>query len=387
MLKRNLWKLVLSFTIVLWALLSLTPLTDRDVPTYIAGEVETRNAEFQALLDEARGRFEAKEAPSVFVALRDIANERRIDLASTYFPATKLESSLVNVAKRNTILLDHLLAQSKGRLQLGLDLKGGVAFVLEVDEKAAAGIGEGERQEKLAKAIEIIGDRINGLGVAEPVIRAIGTNRIEVQLPGVNTRDNPEVLESVKKPARLDFRVVYPFARPGPDVETPLGFEVKTYEQDSRTGQTVETELFIKRTWEMTGENVINAYPTMDEFGRFRIIIRFNEAGRRQFAAATREVANLTRELIQRTGDSEARAQMAIVLDGRVYSIPGVKEEINNDSAEITGQFSQREAVELANVLNNPLDLPLVVQEQFEVGPSLAKESIASGTLAFVIGL
>lgn len=387
MLKRNLWKLVLSFTIVLWALLSLTPLTDRDVPTYIAGQVETRNAEFQALLDEARGRFEAKEAPSVFVALRDIANERRIDLASTYFPGTKLESSLVNVAKRNTILLDHLLAQSKGRLQLGLDLKGGVAFVLEVDEKAAAGIDDGERQEKLAKAIEIIGDRINGLGVAEPVIRAIGTNRIEVQLPGVNTRDNPEVLESVKKPARLDFRVVYPFARPGPGVETPLGFEVKTYEQDSRTGQTVETELFIKRTWEMTGENVVNAYPTMDEFGRFRIIIRFNEAGRRQFAAATREVANLTRELIQRTGDPEARAQMAIVLDGRVYSIPGVKEEINNDSAEITGQFSQREAVELANVLNNPLDLPLVVQEQFEVGPSLAKESIASGTLAFVIGL
>ena len=48
MLKRNLWKLVLSFTIVLWALLSLTPLTDRDVPTYIAGEVETRNAEFHA---------------------------------------------------------------------------------------------------------------------------------------------------------------------------------------------------------------------------------------------------------------------------------------------------------------------------------------------------
>jgi SecD/SecF fusion protein len=387
MLKRNLWKLVLSFTIVLWALLSLTPVTDRDVPTYIAGEVETRNAEFQTLLEEARGRFEAKQAPSVFVALRDIANERRIDLASTYFPGVKLESSLVNVTKRNTILLDHLLAQSKGRLQLGLDLKGGVAFVLEVDEKAATSINEGERQEKLAKAIEIIGDRINGLGVAEPVIRAVGTSRIEVQLPGVNTRDNPEVLESVKKPARLDFRVVYPFARPGPGVETPVGFEVKTYEQDSSTGQTVETELFIKRTWEMTGENVVNAFPTMDEFGRFRIIIRFNEAGRRQFAAATREVANLTQELVRRTGDPEARAQMAVVLDGRVYSVPGVKEEINNDSAEITGQFSQREAIELANVLNNPLDLPLVVQSQYEVGPSLAADSISSATLAFLIGI
>src|SRR5688572_22459649 len=122
MLKRNLWKLVLSFTIVLWALLSLMPLTDRDVPEYIAGEVQTKNAEFQTLLGEAKARFDAKQAPSVFVALRDIANERRIDLAKEYYPGLKIESSL-NVTKKNTLLLNHLLAESKGRLQLGLDLK------------------------------------------------------------------------------------------------------------------------------------------------------------------------------------------------------------------------------------------------------------------------
>ncbi|MCU0793488.1 MAG: protein translocase subunit SecD [Opitutaceae bacterium] len=386
MLKRNLWKLVLSFTIVLWAVLSLMPLQDRDVPTYIASEVETKNAEFQALLDESKARFDAKQAPSVFVALRDIANERRIDLAKEYFPGAKMDPSLTNVTKRNNELLNHLLSKSKGRLQLGLDLKGGVAFVLEVDESAASGVAETERREKLGKAIQIIGDRINGLGVAEPLIRPIGDNRIEVQLPGVNTRDNPEVLESVKKPARLDFRLVYPFSRPGPDVATPPGYEVKVLEQESRTGQTIETELFVKRTWEMTGENVSDAFVTMDEFGRYRIILKFNSDGQRQFAAATREVAKLTEQLIQRSGDSSARAQLAIVLDGRLYSAPGVEREINSDSAEITGQFSQLEAVELANVLNNPLDLPLAVQTQYEVGPTLAADSIKSGTLAFLIG-
>lgn len=386
MLKRNLWKLVLSFTIVLWALLSLMPLTDRDVPTYIAGEVETKTAEFQTLLAEAKTRFEAKQAPSVFVALRDIANERRIDLAKEYFPTAKMDPSLTNITKKNTQLLNHLLAHSKGRLQLGLDLKGGVAFVLEADESAVANLPEHERSQKLSKAIEIIGDRINGLGVAEPLIRPLGENRIEVQLPGINTRDNPEIIKTVQKPARLDFRLVYPFSRPGPGVETPAGYEIKTLEQENRTGQTFETELFVKRTWEMTGQNVTDAYATMDQVGAFRIILKFNSDGQKQFADATREVAKLTQELVQRTGNSDARAQLAIVLDGRLYSAPGVQQEINSDSAEITGQFSQLEAIELANVLNNPLDLPLSVQTQYEVGPSLAADSISSGRLAFIIG-
>ena len=133
MLKRNLWKLVLSSVIVLWAVLSLTPLQDRNVPEFITSEVETKNEEFLKLLADAKARFEEKKAPSVFVALRDLANERRIDLAREYFPGVKLESSLGNITKRNNILLDHLLLKSKGRLQLGLDLKGGVAFTLEVD--------------------------------------------------------------------------------------------------------------------------------------------------------------------------------------------------------------------------------------------------------------
>ena len=69
-----------------------------------------------------------------------------------------------------------------------------------------------------------------------------------------------------------------------------------------------------------------------------------------------------------------------------MYSAPGVSEEIGGGRAQISGQFTQREALELANVLNNPLDLPLRIQEQYEVGPSLAADSVKSGTLAFLIG-
>ncbi len=389
MLKSNLWKLLLSSAIVLWAVLSLVPIQDRDFPEFIVERVEVRQTEFLALMDEARSRHENQKAPSVFVALRDIANERQIDLATEFFPRIPLESSLRNVTKRNNLLLNHLLAESRGRLQLGLDLRGGVAFTLEVDESAVANLRDFEREEKLAKAISIISDRINGLGVAEPIVRAVGTNRIEVQLPGVNTRDNPDVLEAVRKPARLDFRVVHPFLSPAttPPGEEPIGYEVMTMEREGRRGEVIVDEFFVRRTWEMTGETVTRAFAVTDEMGRFQINLEFNSEGARRFAEVTREIARQSRELQQRTGNPNARALLAIVLDGRLYSAPGVTEEIGGGRAQITGQFTQREAVELANVLNNPLDLPLRVQEQYEVGPTLAAESISSGARAFLIGL
>jgi SecD/SecF fusion protein len=391
MLKRNLWKIILSLGVVLWASLSLFPIQDRDFPVYVRGQAQTHSTEFGKLLDEAKARFDDKstKTPSIFVALRDIANERKLDLATLYFPDIRLESSIRNTTKRNNLLLDYLLKQSKGHLQLGLDLKGGVAFTLEVDETKAAQVGERERTEKLGKAIEIIGDRINGLGVAEPIVRPVGANRIEVQLAGINTRDNPEILVEVQKPARLDFRLVYPFASPGRGDanEVPPLYEVKTIEREGSNGQTITDELYVKRTPEMTGDGVDSAYPSVDEFGRYRIMLRFNSEGSKKFAAVTAEVARQTQELRGKTNNPRISAQLAILLDGKVYSAPGVQEEIGGGSAVISGQFTRREAEELANVLNNPLDLPLIVREQYEVGPSLAQDAIDSGVRAAIIGV
>ena len=379
MFKRNLWKLTLSLAIVLWALSSLLPLNDRPFNDYVKAEASAKPAEFAALLKEAEDRAAAGQAPSVFMALKRIAQERRLDLTS-YFPHLEL-GDVGNVDKRNAILLDHLLKESKGRLQLGLDLKGGVAFTLEVDESALVNVPVEAREEQLSKAIEIIGERINGLGVAEPIIRAIGETRIEVQLPGVNTKDNPEVVDSVKKPARLDFRVVHPTLTPAmvPAGQVPPGYEIMTLDDESR-GQSVSYDYFVKRIPEMTGESIADAYPATDELGRFRIVLRFTSEGSARFAEVTGMIADEGR----RAG---REGQLAIVLDGKLYSAPTVRQQIIGDSAEITGRFTQREAVELANVLNNPLDLPLKIVEQYEVGPSLASDAISSGRLAFIIGV
>jgi SecD/SecF fusion protein len=379
MLRQYLWKLLLSVAIVIWAVAELIPLKDRPFDQYIKTQATAQPKEFLALMKDVGDRVTSGQAPSVFMALKQIGRERKLDL-SQFFPEIRLEASLKNVEKRNNILLDEMLKRSKGRLRLGLDLKGGVAFTLEVAGKAGAA-SDRENEQKLGKAIDIISTRINSLGVAEPIVRPIGNNRIDVQLPEVTTKDNPEIISSLKKPARLDFRRVYTGGTPEtiPVSDAPPGYEPMILDQEGRNGEMRTSELYVKRIPEMTGNALSEAFASMDEFGRFKILLRFTKDGARQFANVTREIAD-ERKTTGRLG------QLAIVLDGKLYSAPSVHEEIPSGSAEITGQFSQREAIELANVLNNPLNVALDIKDQYEVGPSLAQDAISSGITASVIG-
>jgi len=367
---------VLCLAIVVWAVSQLIPVNDTPFVDYVRTHATAKPAEFAQLMDEAAARRTSLQAPSEFVALKQIGKERRLDL-SQYFPHIRLEESLRNVEKRNDILLAELLRLSKGRLQLGLDLRGGVAFTLEAVEKAGEEMDQEQRREKLQKAIEIIGARINGLGVAEPILRPIGDNRIEIQLPGVSTKDNPDVVDQVKAPARLDFRMVHPNLTAGPGVETPAGYEIKTLDHEGRQGEVSVEEIFVKRIPEMTGEMVSNSFARPDMYGKPEVILEFTAEGRARFADVTRAIA----EIGQRGGPL---GRLAIILDGRLYSAPTVREEIDSDSAQITGNFSDREAINLANVLNNPLDVELRVMEQYEVGPTLAADSVLSARNAFI---
>jgi SecD/SecF fusion protein len=377
MFKRNLWKLVLCLAVLAWAVTQLIPFKDEPFVDYIRTHASAKQAEFTKLLEEATARTKNLQAASEFVALKQIGRERKIDLTQ-YFPQVRLEDSLRNVEKRNDILLAELLRRSKARLQPGLDLAGGVAFTLEAVENPAEQVDTYARQEKLKKAIEIIEARINGFGVAEPLIRPVGENRIEIQLPGLSTKDNPDVVDNVKAPARLDFRIVHPTAFPAPGVEAPPGYELKTLEYEGRKGETGTEDLYVKRVPEMTGEMISNSFARPDMYGKPEVILEFTKEGKARFADVTRTIA----EGGQRSG---RLGRLAIVLDGKLYSAPTVREEINSDSAQITGSFSDREAINLANVLNNPLDVELRVMEQYEVGPTLAADAVISAKNAFIV--
>jgi SecD/SecF fusion protein len=385
MFKRNLWKIVLSLVITGWALSELLPLKDIPFAQYAKDKASAKTTEFKALLNQAEALKKSGAAPSEFVALKQIGKESKIDL-SQFFPDIRLEDTLKNVDKRNAIVLDELLRQSKRKLKLGLDLQGGIGVTLEADlgAKAAQNLDvETARKQKLDKAIEIISTRINSLGVVEPLVRAIGENRIEIQMPGLNTKDNPEVLDAIKKPARLDFRMVYPGATPATSApgDIPPGYEIMNLDHEDRNGQQTSEELFVKRIPEMTGEMISNSSVVHDLYGKPQITMHFTSEGRKRFAEVTRDIAAAG----QKAG---TLGRLGIVLDGTLYSAPTVKEEIDNDSAVIEGpSITEREAYDTANVLNNPLDLPLVVKEQYEVSPTLADDAVTSGVRASVIGL
>jgi SecD/SecF fusion protein len=379
MLKRNLWKILLSLAIMAWAVAELIPLKDIPFADYARSHATAKTAEFSKLLDEAAARKKNNQAISEFVALKQIGRERKIDL-SQYFPDIGLEASLRNIEKRNDILLTELLRRSKSKVQLGLDLHGGVAVTLEAVDRPGDTATDTARKEKIGQAIDIISKRINDFGVAEPVIRQVGNNRIEVQLPGVNTRDNPDIVNNVKAPARLDFRMVHPTLVPGPGVDAPPGYMAMTLDRPNHGGEDSTEELFVKRIPEMTGENIERAFARLDMYGKPEVVLQFTDAGKKRFADVTRRIAE--------EGQASGRlGRLAIVLDGRLHDAPTVKEEINSPSAQISGgSMTERDADTLSKILNNPLDVELQVKQQYEVGPTLAADAISSGTRAAIIG-
>ncbi|MEI6107126.1 MAG: protein translocase subunit SecD [Opitutae bacterium] len=378
MLRRNLWKIIASAALVLWALFTTMPLQDRDFAQFVRSEATAKPAEFGKLVSRVDDIIKQAKAQgrdlSFYVVLKQIGRDERIDL-SQYFPSIKLESSLKNIEKRNDILLTYLLKESKSPLQLGLDLKGGVAFTLEAPPtKKDSATGNYERRQQLTKAIDIIGNRINGLGVAEPVIRPVGDSRIEVQLAGLNIKDNPDIIATVQKPAMLSFRLVMEGTGPmsEPPANVPPGYELMSQDEDNKTnGQSYTVYYLVKRIPEMTGNTVKNAQATTDQFGGYQVHLNFNSEGAKKFGDVT---------------TASSGRLMGIVLDGKLYSAPRINEPITGGSAQITGHFSARDAEQLANVLNNPLDLPLEVKEQYVVGPLLAEDAITSGVKASVIG-
>ncbi len=352
-----LWKFILTAAIVFWCVASITPLKDRPFEDYIVSQASAEKAAFSDVMTRAQTRVDEGQAPTLFVALRDLGVEEGIDYAK-FFPQVNLKD-VANLNKRNDILLKYLLSSAQSNLHLGLDLKGGVGFTLKIDEKAQSALTTTEQAQQLKDAIEIMSSRLDGLGVAEPVIRPRGNDAIEIQIAGLSTKDNPEVIESLKKPAKLEFRAVHPTLTPDttPADRYPVGYEVLTEEiEDHKTGQIYEKRMFVKLIPEATGEIVENAFASQTQTGGFQINLVMTDDGADVFRAVTEKMVG---------------HPLAIVLDGKLYSAPNVNGVLSKH-AQITGSFSQREAIDLANVLNNPLAVELRVDEMYEVGPTLA---------------
>lgn len=359
----------------LWAWSSAQPIKATPFEQFVTQQATAKQTELQALVKQAQEKVKNKESSSFYGAFKTIVQSEKVDLQQ-FYPQLNARD-VRNVTKRNDLILAELLKRSQSKFRLGLDLAGGVSFTFKVDVSKLE--NNYLKEQALEKAKEILTHRIDGLGVAEPVVRIVGQDAIEVQMPGLSLKENPQVAETLQAPAMLEFALVHRTARPGVD-DVPLGYRLMSEEsEDPMTGETLTRAYFVKKMPELTGSAVSQAFASTNDSASYRVALRFTPEGSKRFADVTRAIAD-------ENAKTNTVGLLAIILDGKLYSAPSVREAIVGGSAEISGHFSQREATELANVLNNPLEVGLKMDSVVEVGPSLADQARDTSLMACIIG-
>lgn len=291
-----------------------------------------------------------------------------------FFTDYSLRKRLIGLAL--TVLLvafcvEALMPPSQ-KIRLGLDLRGGTSFLLRlVDEQ-----GEGISPSTLDQAIEVIRKRVDQFGVSEPIITSQGSDRILVQIPGLDTAQLATTREQLQRVAKLEFALVHPQSEPilaaldaGEGV-LPPGYVVKQY-SEKREGREEPVRLLVKQRPDLTGDRVTSAHAFYDVQG-YGVSMNLDGEGSKIFGDLT--AANVGQRL-------------AILLDGDVQSAPNIRQAIYGGQATITGNFSDQEARNLASVLENPLRTPVEIEETRSVSASLGADSIKSGVGAGLLGL
>ncbi len=260
------------------------------------------------------------------------------------------------------------------KIRLGLDLQGGTSFLLKLTP-------QGDQQitpDLLSQAVEVIRKRVDAYGVSEPVITPQGNDSILVQIPGLDTKQIETTRNELQRVAKLEFATV---AQGGPEriarIEAgeeimPPGFVIKTY-KNQVDGKEVESKLLVKRRADLTGEHVTRAYVFYDTQG-YGVSLSLDAEGAKIFGDLTQQLA-------------PTRSQLAILLDGEIQSAPSVRQPIYGGNAQITGNFSDKEARDLASALENPLRVPVEIEETRSISPTLGSDSIRSGVMAGLSGL
>jgi len=244
-------------------------------------------------------------------------------------------------------------------------------------------------QEKtINQVIQVIRNRIDEFGVLEPVIQKRGANRILIQIPGASSKDRERIIDIIRRTAVLEFKIVREaapdrdslLAKNGIDPTDPAqveGASKALAEKGLAVHPGDETapanEKFFITNFEpgVTGECLSDAKLTFDELGRPAVGFNFK-------AGCASKFGDLT--------ENNKGKRLAIVLDGVVKSAPNIRDRITT-SGIITGVFTPEEARDLSLVLRSgALPVPVDIEQERTVGPSLGRDSIEKGRLSMIVG-
>src|SRR5712691_8962502 len=259
------------------------------------------------------------------------------------------------------------------KIALGLDIQGGTSFLIRLkggDKEVNKGM--------LDQAVEVIRKRVDYFGGGEPIISPVGSDRILVQIPGLDTAKVQEARAQLSRVAKLEFRMVYPdngdrlrAIDAGKEV-IPPEYRIETYKMAAEENEKPREErLLVKKKADLGGDRVSSSNAYFGQEG-WTVQLKFDSEGAKQFGKITEQYKG---------------HRFAIVLDGMIQSAPVIRDAIYGGDAVITGRFSEHEARGLASVLENPLQTPVSIEEERSVSPTLGMDSIRASILAGLMGL
>jgi protein-export membrane protein SecD len=214
------------------------------------------------------------------------------------------------------------------------------------------------KKSSLDQALEIVRRRIDEVGTNEPNILKRGSDRILVELPGLD--DPMRIKNLLGKTANLTFRFVTQKS------EETFGTEKLFFEDGSE-------EVIVSKRIILSGDNLLDAQPRMDTQTNETIVtFTLDRVGAKRFGKAT---------------TNGVGKRLAIVLDGKIVSAPIIRSAIVGGNGQISGNFTFQSATDLALLLRSgALPAPLNIIEERTVGPDLGQDSINAGIFALLTG-
>lgn len=289
---------------------------------------------------------------------------------ATDFPSRKRKIGLALTILLVAFCIEQIYPPAK-KIRLGLDLKGGTSFLLRL----IPGEDQSITRDMLDQAVEVIRKRVDQYGVSEPLITPQGSDRILVQIPGLGADQIDAARQQLQRVAKLEFSLV---ADNSDEILAALDAGTAILDpaltilpvKPNPSNPDAETRLVVRKRPAFTGENVRRAFAYFDNAG-YGVSLELDADGAKKFDDLARE--NKGRRL-------------AIILDGEIQSAPVLRSDYYGGRATITGSFSDTEARNLASVLENPLKVPVQIEETRSVSASLGADSIRSGLLAGLLG-
>ncbi len=462
-----LWKYILLFFVVLLGLIYATPnLYGEDPAVQISHRVnlidEVELARVSDLLKSESVDYRSIDLETGYLLIRFDSEDQQLRAA------TQIRDILANTDKRYGVALnlapatpDWLTNLNALPMYLGLDLRGGVHFLMEVDmdsaiekslERSAGEIRTFMRGEKIRyksvqassekisvrfnsqtvrdaarldleneyrgflfndsnderswfvelslnqdalleekrsaieQNISTLRNRVNELGVAEPVIQRQGNDRVVVQLPGV--QDTVRAKEILGATATLEFRLVHgsftDWSAAAASGKAPIG--AKLYQRSDAT------PVLLKRSVIVTGDQIVGAASGIDtRSGTPNVTITMNAKGADRMSKVTRDNIGKPMAVVFIEDKFEFRQidgenKRIKTTDTQVINVATIRDQLSK-RFEITGLDSTREARDLALLLRaGALRAPMVIIEERTVGPSLGQENIDRGFISVVVG-